>query len=35
MVDKKTDWKIPEEYLYPDVSERICAILTGKYGWRR
>ena len=33
MINKKRDWKVPEEYLFHDVSERICAILQGRYKW--
>ena len=33
MINKNRNWKIPEEYLYNDVSDRICAILCGKYNW--
>jgi len=34
MMHKDTNWKIPEEYLFHDVSERICSILQSKYEWR-
>ena len=34
MMEKHTNWKIPEEYLFHDVSERVCSILLGKYKWR-
>ena len=33
MLTKNRDWKVPEEYLYNDVSDRICTILHGKYNW--
>ena len=35
MMEKRKDWKIPEEYLYNDVSERVCTILYGQYGWEK
>lgn len=34
MTNKDTNWKIPEEYLFHDVSNRVCSILQAKYGWR-
>jgi UDP-N-acetylglucosamine 2-epimerase (non-hydrolysing) len=33
MTKKDCNWKIPEEYLYHDVSDRICTILKGNYKW--
>jgi UDP-N-acetylglucosamine 2-epimerase (non-hydrolysing) len=33
MLKKPTGWKIPEEYLYEDVSDRVCTILSGNYKW--
>jgi len=33
MLTKNTNWAIPEGYLYPDVSERVCSILRGVYKW--
>jgi UDP-N-acetylglucosamine 2-epimerase (non-hydrolysing) len=34
MLDHTTTWTVPEEYLFNDVSNRVCAILQSKYKWR-
>lgn len=33
MSTKSTNWKIPEEYLYHDVSDRVSVLLRGQYKW--